>query len=119
MGGIAAPLYYASPGQINAQVPFELLPGTPYQMLVNANNGSSTPADFQVAFDSPGIAQFPNGQIITSHAAEHNNRLRGVNANCGRAVSDQFPDPCQYTQWGSDAGGETVRGPGVGDSASP
>ena len=38
-----APLYYVSPGQINAQVPFELSAGKQYQVIVNANGALSTP----------------------------------------------------------------------------
>ena len=37
IGGKQAPLYYVSPGQINAQVPFELTAGDRYQVIVSAN----------------------------------------------------------------------------------
>ncbi len=58
IGGIAAPLYFVSPGQINAQVPFELTPGASYQVIVNANGALSTPNPIQLAADAPGIAAF-------------------------------------------------------------
>ncbi len=43
IGGIQAPVSYVSPGQINAQVPFELPPGQPYQLFVSANNALTAP----------------------------------------------------------------------------
>jgi hypothetical protein len=67
IGGIPAPLYYVSPGQINAEIPFELTAGNSYQVIVNANNALTTPMTIQLASDSPGIAQFAAGQIIAQH----------------------------------------------------
>jgi len=67
IGGIAAPLYFVSPGQINAEVPFELTAGRPYQVLVNANNALTTPLPIQLTADSAGIAQFAAGTIIAQH----------------------------------------------------
>ena len=69
IGGIAAPLYYVSPGQINAQVPFELTPGATYQVIVSANGALSTPNPIQISTDAPGIAAFASGAIIAQHAA--------------------------------------------------
>src|SRR6185437_299953 len=37
IGGIASPLFYVSPGQVNAQIPFELETGKQYQVIVSAN----------------------------------------------------------------------------------
>ena len=62
IGGMLAPLYFVSPGQINAQVPFELTAGNPYQVIVNANGALSTPAPIQLTADAPGIYQFAAGQ---------------------------------------------------------
>ena len=71
IGGVAAPLYFVSPGQINAQVPFELTAGNPYQVIVNANGALSTPNPIQLTADSPGIAQFAAGQIIAQHLSDN------------------------------------------------
>jgi uncharacterized protein (TIGR03437 family) len=68
IGGVQAPLYYVGPNQINAQVPFELTPGKPYQVLIDANGALSTPSGIQVGPDAPGIAAFASGQIIAQHA---------------------------------------------------
>ena len=70
IGGQAAPLYFVSPGQINAQVPFGLAPGTSYEVIVNANGALSTPNAVQLAGDAPGIAAFASGGIIAEHGAD-------------------------------------------------
>jgi uncharacterized protein (TIGR03437 family) len=69
IGGIEAPLYYVSPGQINAQVPFELTAGQPYEVIVNANGALTTPQTIQSGTVSPGIAEYPSGYAIAQHAA--------------------------------------------------
>jgi uncharacterized protein (TIGR03437 family) len=71
IGGLLAPLYYVSPGQINAQVPFELTAGNTYQVIVNANGALSTPNPIQLTSDSPGIAQYAAGQVIAQHVADN------------------------------------------------
>jgi uncharacterized protein (TIGR03437 family) len=71
IGGTPVPLYYVSPGQINAQVPFELSPGSTYQIIVDANGSLSTPDTIQLAPVSSGIATYPSGEIIAQHAADY------------------------------------------------
>ena len=72
IGGEKAPLYFVSPGQINAQVPFDLNAGNSYQILVQANGAVSTPDSFQLGVASPEIAIYPTtGQIIAQHAADY------------------------------------------------
>jgi uncharacterized protein (TIGR03437 family) len=46
IGGLTAPLYYVSPEQINAQGPFELQAGSPYQVVVSTNGALSTRTRF-------------------------------------------------------------------------
>ena len=67
IGGIPAPLYYVSPGQINAEVPFELTPGGNYQVIVSANGALTVPDGFVSAPAAPGIAAYANGGIIGQH----------------------------------------------------
>jgi uncharacterized protein (TIGR03437 family) len=67
VGGIQLPLYFVSPGQINAQIPFQLSAGNAYQVLVSANGALTTPDSVQLAAASPGIAAFASGQIIAQH----------------------------------------------------
>lgn len=67
VGGIQVPLYFVSPGQINAQLPFQLAVGSSYQVLVSANGALTTPNAIQLTPASPGIAAFESGQIIAQH----------------------------------------------------
>jgi uncharacterized protein (TIGR03437 family) len=69
IGGIAAPLYFVSPGQVNAQVPFELTAGQPYEVIVNANGALTTPQTIQAGTVSPGIAEYASGYAIAQHVA--------------------------------------------------
>jgi trimeric autotransporter adhesin len=71
IGGLMAPLYYVSPGQINAQVPFELQAGSPYQVVVSTNGALSTPNPIQLTSDAPGIAQYAAGQVIAQHLSDN------------------------------------------------
>jgi len=68
IGGMPAPLYYVSPSQINAQVPFELMPNGQYQVEVNSNGVLSPPATIQVSAAAPGVAVLPNGIVIAEHS---------------------------------------------------
>ena len=67
IGGELAPLYYVSSGQINAQIPVDLVPGQQYQVLVSANNAYTTPETINIAPVTPGIARLANGQVIAQH----------------------------------------------------
>ena len=68
IGGIAAPLYYVSPGQINALVPYELVSGNQYQIVVNTGNGPTVPDPIGLAAATPGIAAFASGALIAQHS---------------------------------------------------
>jgi len=70
IGGIAAPLYFVSPGQINAQVPFELTAGQPYQLIVSANGALTTPQTIQLGAVTPGVAAYPSGYALAQHNAD-------------------------------------------------
>jgi uncharacterized protein (TIGR03437 family) len=54
VGGVKAPLYFISPGQINAQTPFEVTPGT-LQAVVTNLAGVSLPSNVTVANLAPSI----------------------------------------------------------------
>jgi uncharacterized protein (TIGR03437 family) len=68
IGGVPAPLYYVGPGQINAQAPFELLPGGQYQIQVTSDGATGAPESIYVAPVSPAVASLPTGTIIAEHA---------------------------------------------------
>jgi uncharacterized protein (TIGR03437 family) len=70
IGGLEAPLYFVSPKQINAMIPFELNPGRPYQVIVSANNALTMPETIQMEPVQPGVAAFPDGKIIAQHSSD-------------------------------------------------
>lgn len=67
IGGIQAPLYYVSPAQINAQIPFELAPGSQYDVLISANGALTNPQPIQLTATTPGLAAFSDGTLIAQH----------------------------------------------------
>jgi hypothetical protein len=67
IGGIQAPLFYVSPGQINVQVPFELDSSKQYQLVVSANGAIATPQTIQLSPATPGIAAFSDGTLLAQH----------------------------------------------------
>jgi uncharacterized protein (TIGR03437 family) len=68
IGGMQAPLYFVSPGQINAQIPFELQSGNQYQVLISANGALTTPQPVQLTPATPGVAAFSDGTLIAQHS---------------------------------------------------
>ena len=54
INGIAAPLDYVSPTQINAQVPYEIAPGTA-QLTIESNGTTAGPAGLTIQSATPGI----------------------------------------------------------------
>ncbi len=54
INGIAAPLDYVSPTQINAQVPFEITPGTA-QLTTGSNGTTAGPVALTIQSTAPGI----------------------------------------------------------------
>jgi uncharacterized protein (TIGR03437 family) len=55
VNGAPIPLIYASPGQINAQLPFELNPAEPAALRVASVNRTSAPEALRVQSAAPGI----------------------------------------------------------------
>jgi uncharacterized protein (TIGR03437 family) len=56
--GIAAPLLYSSPGQVNFQVPFEVQAGNPVPIVVIRDGVSSAPAQVPIVEYAPGILTY-------------------------------------------------------------
>ena len=67
IGGLPAPLFYVSPNQVNAQIPFELQANQQYQIIAQANGAITTPDTIQLSAATPGIAVF-NGTILAQHS---------------------------------------------------
>ncbi len=67
VGGLNAPLFYVSPGQINAQIPFELAAGGQYEIVVSAAGALTTPQRVDLAQTAPAILQFTSGAVMAQH----------------------------------------------------
>ena len=67
IGGLSAPVVSVSPGQVNVQAPFELIPGQPYQVIVSANGSLTTPETVQFAPTAPGLALVTAGLVKAIH----------------------------------------------------
>jgi len=64
IGNQDAPLYFVSAGQINAQLPFEAVPGGSIVIVVNVNGRLTTPQLYQISPAQPGIFIGPNGAAV-------------------------------------------------------
>ena len=63
VGGKPAPLFFVSPGQVNAQVPYESELGNA-QVVVTVNGVASVPSTVRVAAAAPGIFQFGEKRAV-------------------------------------------------------
>ncbi len=68
VNGVAAPLYYAAPGQLNVQVPYETTANSPALLSIN-NNGQVTTQTFQAAAAAPGIFTDSTGVLVPTRSA--------------------------------------------------
>lgn len=64
IGGIEAPLFFVSPGQINAQVPYESRPGEVAAVVVQVGGRITAPQNYIIAPAQPGIFTDPLGPAI-------------------------------------------------------
>ena len=81
INGIAAPLLYVSPSQINAQVPYEIPPNTSATISVHVNNTASSNSTAAIGEVAPAIFTLPGSGIGPGAI---------VNAN-GTVVADDNP----------------------------
>ncbi len=68
VAGLSAPLYFVSDGQLDAQLPFELLPNATYTLVVMNNNAISVPQLVTLTDVSPGVAANADQTTIAQHA---------------------------------------------------
>ena len=61
VGGEQLPLYYASPGQINAQLPVDLPLNRPQAVIVATGSAYTLPDNINITAVSPGVAAYPSG----------------------------------------------------------
>ena len=95
VNGVCAPLFYVSPGQINAQVPDVALSATAQLTVVTAianndcTNGTPTAAQtVPFAAVSPGLLTFAGGQgtVLAQHSADYSLVQSGSPAAIGEIV---------------------------------
>jgi uncharacterized protein (TIGR03437 family) len=70
VGGLAVPLFFVSPGQINAQLPFQVSAGSA-QLIVRNSSGSTATRSITIAVASPGVFTITSdgkGNAIAVHA---------------------------------------------------
>ena len=68
VNGVAAPLYYVSPAQLNVQVPWQIPAGSAATVVVN-NNGKIAQQTFFMAAASPGIFADQSSVIVPNGSA--------------------------------------------------
>jgi uncharacterized protein (TIGR03437 family) len=73
INGIAAPLGYVSPIQINAQIPFEIAPGTA-QLAIQSNGTTTAPTSLAIQPAAPGIFTDASGR---AGAVNQDGKLNG------------------------------------------
>ena len=66
LGERPVPMLFVSPGQINFQVPYELLPGN-YSLVATGNSGSSTSTQVTVQAAAPGIFVHANNWAVVQN----------------------------------------------------
>jgi uncharacterized protein (TIGR03437 family) len=71
IGGLAAPIAYASAGQINLQIPAELQANRQYQVIVNNNGAYSKPEPINTTAVQPVLAAFSDGTVIAQDVNFH------------------------------------------------
>jgi len=86
IGGISAPLFYSSGGQINAQIPFELPVNSRPQVVVNQGGALTVPEGITVAPTAPGI--FAKNQQGSGQGAILNTQFVLVDASAPAAAGD-------------------------------
>ncbi len=68
VNGVAAPLYYVSPGQLNIQIPYEIAPNSTAVVTVN-NNGQIASQSVSIGTVAPGIFTNSSGAPVPSTSA--------------------------------------------------
>lgn len=68
VNGVAAPLYYVSPGLVNIQIPYETVPGNAVAVSIN-NNGKVSTLNSIVAATAPGIFMDQNRVLVPTGSA--------------------------------------------------
>jgi len=69
VGALDAPLYFVTPGQLNAQLPYELVPNRSYPIVVSSGGAITIPDLLDVVPIQPAVGSFADGNIIAQHSS--------------------------------------------------
>jgi uncharacterized protein (TIGR03437 family) len=87
INGSDVPLLFVSPGQINAQAPYEIKPGT-VTLVIQSNGQNSAPVKVSVAATGPGVVTVPGGgHALAVKAADGSLNSTGSPAKPGQYVT--------------------------------
>jgi uncharacterized protein (TIGR03437 family) len=67
IGGMNAPLFYISPGQLNVEIPAELTANGTYPTILAAGGQYSVPQNVDLVPVNPGTVAFPDGTLVAQH----------------------------------------------------
>jgi len=70
IGGLSAPLYYVSSGQLNVQIPSELPSNQSYPILVTVNGAITLPDQLDMVTLQPGVDASTGGTLVAQHGAD-------------------------------------------------
>ncbi len=70
VGPYQAPFTFLSPGQVNVQLPAELVPTQQFPILVSANNAFTMPDTLDIVPLKPAVAGFADTHIIAQHSPD-------------------------------------------------
>lgn len=87
IGGKPAPLFFVSPGQVNAQVPYELAEGTTAPVIVTVNGVASLVANVSIVPAAPGIFQFGDKRAVVQNADNSVNNVNNAAASGSYVVA--------------------------------
>jgi uncharacterized protein (TIGR03437 family) len=68
VNGVAAPLYYVSPSQLNVQIPYQATANSTAELSIN-NNGKVITQSFPVSSQAPGIFTTTTGALVPTPTA--------------------------------------------------
>ncbi len=71
VGGLSAPLFYLSNGQLDVQIPSELAPNQQYPILVTANGAVTLPDQLDIVALQPTVDAGTDGTLVAQHGADY------------------------------------------------
>jgi len=70
VGGLSAPLFYLSDGQLDVQIPSELAPNQQYPILVSANGAVTLPDQLAIVPLQPTVDALADGTLVAQHGVD-------------------------------------------------